>query len=225
MKKKSLIVLVVAVLLVLSALTIYKKSKAMINISIKTQSSLELLTRWGEGEQVYSLYNFRDMELHGSFEKCDLAEEWFGDSFRENGYDFLEFGYTRAGDLFALWIYPELKGEPPVVLLDSDGEVELLAPSLTDFLCLLTDEQSISSEVEDGRTSWYKIYKHQYKEISDENVFFENSEKVEIKIKLEMKSLRSKISKIQECRSVSNIIKDFKRHPNFKKWFEDNFVL
>ena len=195
------------------------------NISAKTQSSLELLTKWGDGEQTYNLYKFRDMELHGSFEECELVDEWFGDGIRENGYDFLEFGYNRAGDPYALWFYPELVGEPPVVLLDSDGDVKLLAPSLTDFLCLLTDEQAITGNIESEKTVWYNIPNYQYKEISEENNDFESPDEVTTKVIKEINELRSEISKIQECHNVSDIIKDFDRHPNFEKWFGENFAL
>ncbi len=51
------------------------------------------------------------------------------------------------------------------------------------------------------------------------------SEEVKIKNTQEIKTLRSEISKIQEGRSVLDIIKDFDPHPNFKKWFEKNFAL
>ena len=195
------------------------------NVSEQAQSSLEFLTKWGDGEHVYNLYNFRDIEIHESFQKSDLLEEWFEDDIREQGYDFLDIGYNRAGDPYALWVYPELTGEPPVVLLDSDGDVELLAPSLIDFLCLLTDENTIKGKTEINKTIWYKIYKYQYEEISEESDIFKSSDEVATKIIKEINQLRSEISIIQECRSEEIIIKDFSRHPNFEKWFKENFSL
>lgn len=215
----------VIILITSLAYVTYLKSRIEMKISTATRSSLELLTKWGDGEQIYNLYKFRDMELHGSFEECELVEEWFEDGIRDKGYDFLEFGYNRAGDPFALWVYPELTGEPPVVLLDSDGEVELLAPSLTDFLCLLTDEQSITGKIDNDKIIWYNIPNYQYKEISEENDYFKNSEEVATKVIEEIYILRSEISKIQECHSVLDIIKKFDHHPDFKKWFEENFAL
>jgi len=174
----------------------------------KTKACNEILTKWADGSQVYSLYEHKDMEFHGSFIECEIVEEWFGEDFREKGYDFLEFAYTRSGDPYALWIYPELKGEPPVVLLDSDGEIELLAPSLGDFLCLLTDLDCVSGKIDDENLSWYNIY-----------------ETVTETMKQEMESLREEISKVEACRPLSEIVTDFNLHPNFKVWFEENFEL
>lgn len=183
-------------------------------ISKKTQSSLELLTKWGNENYTYtytySLYDFRDMELHGSFEECEIVEEWFEEDLRENGYDFLEFAYNKAGDPFALWIYPELEGEPPVVMLDSDGDVELLAPSLRDFVYLLTNEDALFGDNEDDKLAWYKIYSFE-------------SEEVKAKIKEEMKILNLELLKDDEA-SMEVVLKDFERHPNFKDWFEEYMI-
>jgi hypothetical protein len=215
---------VLILVLIMSMFSACSAKAQKVEISSKTQVLLKLLTKWGDGNQIYNLYNFRDMELHGSFEKCDRIEGWFDKDFNEKGYDFLEFGYTRAGDPYALWIYPQLQGEAPVVLLDGDGEVELLAPSLGDFLCLLTDEQAIFSEIEDDKISWYTIYNYKYNEIVDKYDNFKSAEEVKTKFKEEMRLLRSEVAKIYDCRSASNIIKDFDRHPNFKKWFEKTVI-
>jgi len=187
-----------------------------------TQSLLGNLSMWDRGEYFYSLYDIRDMEVHDGFIACDFVDEWFGDDFREKGYDFLEFGYNRAGDPFALWIYPELQGEPPVVRLDSDGEVELLAPSFGDFMCLLTDMECTMGDEENENVLWYGIYRYNYIDIVDEDNDFENEDEVQEKIKEEITLLRKKISKKHTCRPIKEIIKDFDRHPNFKKWFEEN---
>jgi len=138
------------------------------------QPTLDLLVKWGDGDYTYNLYDVRDIELHRTFQKCDLVEQWFAKDLREQGYDFLEFGYTRAGDPYTVWMYPGLIGEPPVVLLDSDGDVKLLAPSLVDFLCLLTDPEAIKGNIEDDKAGWYSILNYQYRDILGKSDYYEN---------------------------------------------------
>ena len=188
-------------------------------LSEKTQKALGRLTMWENGSYLYNLYQLKDIELHGSFEECEIVEEWFEEDFRAKGNDFLEFGYNRAGDPYALWIYPELKGEPAVVLLDSDGEVEMLAPSLNDYLCLLTNYECITGQIDNDKIHGYEIYKFDMEDLINDD--FKDLEAVKNKLKEEI----ALINKHQECRSVSEIIKDFDRHPNFKEWFDERFAL
>ncbi len=41
-----------------------------------TKKANLILTQWASGDQEYSLYNHKDMEVHGSF------EEWFEENFQ-----------------------------------------------------------------------------------------------------------------------------------------------
>ena len=119
-------------------------------------------------------------------------------------------------------MYPELKGEPAVVFLDGDGDVELLAPSMGEFLALLTNEDVLLGNVEDDVLYWYELYTCQYDDIVEENEEFEDTDEVEDAIKKEIKTLNAKVKKAYNYPELLNIIENYNRHPDFKKWFDQN---
>ncbi len=189
-------------------------------LSTETSSALDILKQWNESDTIYSLDEFRDLEMHDRLVKCELMEEWFDHKVKEEGYDFLEFGYNRAGDPYALWIYPGLKGEPPVVFLDGDGEVAMLAPSLGDFLYLLTDKDCCEGKIDNQKLSWYTIYKFQYKERVEDDHRFATIDDVKAAFNIALEDLRKQISTRISPRSTTEIIEAFNRHPDFAQWFE-----
>ena len=64
---------------------------------------------------------------------------WFGNDTNDYGqHRFIEFGMDGSGSGYCLWYYPELKGRPPVVLFESEGDFYFIAGSTQDFIRQLT---------------------------------------------------------------------------------------
>jgi len=84
------------------------------------------------------------------FEQADEAStrqalgNWFGsDRWAADGTEFLQFGLDGTGGMYLLWGYPDLEGEPPVVILGSEGGAGLIATSLAELTELMTCGESL----------------------------------------------------------------------------------
>ena len=59
---------------------------------------------------------------------------WFGnDHWSKDGDTFVQFGQDGTGSMFLLWFYPNLKIEPPVVFMGSEGESFIVSNRISDF--------------------------------------------------------------------------------------------
>lgn len=52
----------------------------------------------------------------------------------EKGDRFIRIARRANGAMFCLWLYPGLRGRPPVVFFGGDGELHLVSANTTDFL-------------------------------------------------------------------------------------------
>lgn len=107
------------------------------NLSTKTQQILAFLQEWSDEEHIYNLMDFHSMEIYGLEKETDFLEKMWDIDLSPYFKDgFYAFSTEGDGTLFAFWVYPELQGEPPIVVLPSHGEeVTLLAENLNDLVC------------------------------------------------------------------------------------------
>jgi hypothetical protein len=107
------------------------------DLSTKTQSILTFLQAWSDEEHIYDLIDFHSMEIYGLEKETDfLKRMWDVDLSPYFKDEFYAFSTEGDGTVFAFWVYPELQGEPPIVVLPSHGEeVTLLAANLNDLVC------------------------------------------------------------------------------------------
>jgi len=156
---------------------------------------LKLLYEWKEAGEI----DLPDMKLSDSFGAYNYLNEWFGFNFKSNYKDrFLQFGCMSPGAL-ALWFYPELKEEPPVVYLGDESKVEILASSLEDFASLLTQGKSLDLENYNENRTPKDIWKNQ------------DTSTTQFK-----KLVSEKIT----CRDENSIFEAINKHPNFIEWVD-----
>ena len=134
-------------------------------------------------------------------------DDWFQNDLTPYFEDcFLEFA-GKDGNLFCLWYYPDLVGEPPVVLIGQDGISCTVAPSLKDFICLnLMDIEPYYFETK-PKDIWGELDLEYFKEELP-------------KTYNDIINLRKVANEIIECDDYEQIMKRFKNHPKFHKWVE-----
>jgi len=77
----------------------------------------------------YESYDAPDKEITETMELWTGNKKWNAD-----GDSLVQFGMDGSGSMFCLWYYPNLKGEPPVVFLGSEGHSCLVSNNLNDFI-------------------------------------------------------------------------------------------
>lgn len=86
------------------------------------------------------LLRFCDIQIYGEIEKIDHFE-WFPEEDAETISTHInalyEIGNDGGGGYFALWFYPGMTKEPPVIFSDGHGEFSFLAPTFSDYLLSL----------------------------------------------------------------------------------------
>lgn len=152
------------------------------------------------GEYKYEEYHFlRDDD----WLQNDLSTQ-FGDRF-------IEFSGETDGSKFCLWFYDGLVGEPPIVYFGSDANFVTIAPSMSEFICLL-----INCDIPDGyekkpKNIWYKLDKESIAELKED----------EPKVYAGFMKRKEIASTMITCDKHKNIIKNFKKHPKFHKWIKE----
>jgi len=121
-----------------------------------------------------------------------------------------------------LWFYPDLKGEAPVVYLGDEGETNLLAASMQDFVCLLARGKNVNlTETDQDRNIeniWTTIYNWKIEDLA---------EAYQISTKKAQKDLNKHIAIFQKevnanftCRTEKELFANVKTHPDFVKWID-----
>ncbi len=147
--------------------------------------------------------------LSKSFKEYNYLSDdsWFKNDLTPYFKDrFLEFA-GQDGNLFCLWYYPGLTGEPPVVLIGQDSNSCTVAPSLNDFICLnLMDMEPYYFETK-PKNIWTALDLDYFKEELP-------------KTYNDIVNLRNVANNEIECDDYKQIIKRFKNYPKFDKWIE-----
>ena len=169
-------------------------------LSKKTQDDIAFLDRMSL-EEVISWPIDYETNRQTFSETSDALDMWLGGKkWRETEHNFIQFGQDGCGSLFCLWFYPDLKGEPPVVFLGSEGERALISNSAHDFV----------------------------RQITSGKVFFDggwldpdDEEKDELDWELLFKKAKSYIGSL--CENPSELTSSAQaNHPDISSWIESN---
>jgi hypothetical protein len=97
---------------------------------------LQFLNQWQDEKHLYDLEQIHSMEFYGGEYLDVLRNGYFGEGDLTSYFKdrFWGFAVDGAGGDYALWYYPGLDKEPPVVFIGSEGEMEMLAANMEDFL-------------------------------------------------------------------------------------------
>ena len=120
-------------------------------ISEQAQDTLSILQKWHKEKHIYDLFKIEEMEVFPSFQDDTeniIMSDWLCKSdifpisnakklnFENREDTFFVFSETDI-DMYALWVYPELLGEPPVLKFSDGGDIEVIASSMAEFVCRL----------------------------------------------------------------------------------------
>lgn len=107
-------------------------------LSAKTQKILKFLQEWSSEKHIYDIEIVHYMAIYEELEEYPyyLEQMWdvnLTNYFKDTFYCFSTEGGTGY---FGFWLYQELQGEPPIVLLaNSGGTSRILAANLNDLVC------------------------------------------------------------------------------------------
>ncbi|PRQ03474.1 hypothetical protein ENSA5_15040 [Enhygromyxa salina] len=164
-----------------------------------------LSTLQSEGRLV-SPIDLEILEAPSEAVAAETMDAWFdGANWRATGHRVVAFAQDGTGGQFGLWHYPELDGEPPVVLLGSEGSAAVLADSLLDFV-----RQTCAG------MQWYP-FEGEWNPI-DEDEIDEDDEYA-----LDLAGLRARAdAELGPWTETSEAMmkRGVERHPDFKAWVE-----
>lgn len=107
------------------------------NVSSETLRAYRFLTKWDKKRDVFDLESIYSVETYREIEKYHW-KKYFSDSDTDRfDYEFYSFAVDGGGGHYLLWNYEDLKKEPPVVYLSSEGESKFLASTFAEYLIKL----------------------------------------------------------------------------------------
>ena len=115
--------------------------------SNETIHALAMLNKWND-EMIKKNLVSHDMQFDKSFVEFKDINIWFNTDSKIDEKDrFYKLATDSSGAIFYLWFYPELKGEPPVVVITlSDGSADNVTDNMTDFSCSFILGETLSGE-------------------------------------------------------------------------------
>ncbi|HIQ15388.1 MAG TPA: hypothetical protein EYH38_07455 [Leucothrix sp.] len=183
------------------------------NISKKTEKAFQILRDWDskkyEYDQRFLFFYLNDiMEIPENFtdDEDDLLG-WLTDWHDENivikdcdekGHSLMTFS-SKDGSYHALWAYPGLIGEPPVVFFESGYPARIVASSLEEFVCRLG-----KSEIVDEDDCYFALVAESY-DIDDE----EEATKATI---ADYEKFRKTVTDVIDCSLFNDRHKLMQRH-------------
>ena len=180
------------------------------NLSTKAQLALQILENWESRDTVF---NFEKIYGAAYFHTPRVIDHTYLMNLEDNlkatiNKQFYEIAETGDGGAYALWHYPELEGEPPVIYFETDGNIEMVAPSLEAFAVMF----SLDEYLDEFYVDFEDIY--EYYNLEDE----EEAERLFTK---EFKQYQKRISSLFEVKSSEAYRIEMNRHKNFKDWYKE----
>ena len=113
---------------------IKKETPLKMQLSVQTQKAYQFLKNWKKKKSVLDLQRLLDFEINSKLERVGF-EHYFSYNLSPFLKDqFYAFAVDGSGGYYAFWVTAEATEEYPVVLIDSEGEHDYLAPSLWQFI-------------------------------------------------------------------------------------------
>jgi len=138
-------------------------------VSQEELKSYQFLTDWVGNHKIFDLDRLLSLQCYGELEPYN-AYFMFPDSDIDHTKDgvFVSFAADGAGGHYLLWYYPNMKKEPSVVYISSDGEMEFLASSLNEYILSLPNE--ILDNFEEYIEEYIDYLVEDYNERFDKNI-------------------------------------------------------
>ncbi len=201
------------------------ENQAYLEPSQEDIQALEILSEWAAGRHFYNPYLLHDLEMMDTLDPWEDMDAWFHTVVKGRVPDkFLQFAADGTGGAYALWFYPGLRGPAPVVFFGSEGETNVLAPSLRDFVCLIASGKILYANwTEEGRTPedlWSLNITDDYLEdiMSEQKCSKASAKKL---VAEDIISYQKRVSKYFSCRPFDTIMKDSLYVRDFVKWTEE----
>lgn len=158
--------------------------------SEKSNFALEKLNEWNSQLSKKGVLA-HGMMIDSQFTEVTDLNQSFGIDKRYNGKDrFFKFARDEYGAVLYLWYYPELKGEPPVVLSDvSDDAADSVTENITDYVCSL---------IQGG-----------------DDIYKKNASSLE-----EVEAYKKQLLKSLDCKAKPKVFFGLEKHPKFDEWLD-----
>jgi hypothetical protein len=146
--------------------------KSTLKLDKKTSKILKFLKQWQDDKHLYDFQYIHSMEFHDGEWLTILNDTYFGEKdltpyFKDR---FWSFAVDGGGGEYALWFYPGLDKEAPVVFFGSEGEMEMLAASMEEFLNRIVNDITFCGGWSYDDTSPKEIQEHlenQYDDLAE----------------------------------------------------------
>ncbi len=193
-------------------------------LSTKASKALQILQNW---EDYYNIYNFDSLQHIQGFQNPELADCCYLMNADEDikkiiNTQFYEIATTGEGGTYALWNYPELKGEPPIVFFGSDGHYSMIAPSLEAFVGLLTMNLFLFPEIDNSTTPVWQKWRKWHPDLEEikEDYGFETVEEAKEELLKKIQELKTIVENHFELKTFEDYMSDMNQHKNFRDWYE-----
>ncbi len=193
-------------------------------LSTKASKALQILQNW---EDDYNIYNFDSLQNIQGFQTPKLADCCYLMNADEDvkeiiNTQFYEIATTGEGGTYALWNYPELQGEPPVVFFGSDGHYSMIAPSLEALAGLFTMNLFLFPEVENDTTPVWQKWRKWHPDLEEikEDYGFETVEEAKEELLKKIQELKTIMESHFELKTFEDYMWDMNQHKNFRDWYE-----
>jgi len=186
-----------------------KTKNNVFKLSTKAQQALQVLENW---EEKNTVFNFEKIYTVAYFHKPKIANCCYlmnlDDDFKAIiNKQFYEIAETGEGGTYALWNYPELQGEPPVIYFETDGDFKMVAASLEAFASMFALDEYLEKE---GYVDFQDIC--EYYDLNDDD----EAKKL---FKKAVKQYQKTISSLFKLKALEEYLIDMNQHKNFTDWY------
>ena len=147
-------------------------------------------------DDFWASYEFQEAEMIDAWFDAQIDDEMSDEDYEMLENDFLSFASTEEGGEYYLWKYDKISNdEAPIIFLGSSGEYDMVAPSLNDFICMLSHGYYFRADGESLRVTWHEERNEEYKNDCIEFLNFFDG--------------------LVECSSISESLEKMAKHKNF----------
>ncbi|SCZ71519.1 hypothetical protein SAMN04488118_11240 [Epibacterium ulvae] len=196
----------------------------MFHLDDNSIAILEFVQTWCETQHVYDLDRVQSVNsiFMPRLNDCCYAMSVPEDLKKVLSLQFYEFAQDGEGGQYALWCYPELAGDPPVVFFSADGHYSMVAPSLPAFFALMALDQYMFPSVDKStervwqtRSNWHPDLAelrndHSLETLQDTRIAFDTS----------LKEFHNGLSMLFDIKEANLYLEQMQEHKNFREWYQ-----
>ena len=193
-------------------------------LSTKAEKALQILQDW-EGK--YNIYNFDKLQTIQGFQKPTVADCCYLMKVKDAtkkiiNTQFFEIATTGEGGTYALWEYPELEGEPPVVFFGSDGHYAMIAPSMEAFAGLFALNKFLFPEIDNNKTSVWQEWRKWHPDLEELKASYtlNSAEEANDELQKKIDQYKKTYTGSFELKTFEAYMLEMNQHKNFRNWYE-----